>query len=63
MRICKLAGRWVWHCTLCHPPTIGSTWSWAKTLANAQRHCHRNRCLHHAYVTRHLGGWYTPGRA
>lgn len=59
IRVFAIAGRWVWHCTLCQPPTIGSTAAWPKTMANAARHCQRNRPFHHAWVAAHLGGWYT----
>ena len=55
VRIRKWAGRWEWECTLCHPAVIGSTGSWAKTLASARRHCERSRRIHHRHVLAYKG--------
>jgi len=55
VRVFKIAGRWCWVCTLCHPEVHGATWYWGKTLRNVTRHCTRTRPAHHTWVRQHLG--------
>lgn len=57
VRIRKIAGRWCWVCTLCHPAVHGATRSWPKTMRHVARHCTRTRRQHHAWVARHHGRW------
>lgn len=44
-------GCWAWHCGLCLPVVHGHTVSWAKTVANVERHCDR-MSQHHEWAAR-----------
>jgi hypothetical protein len=54
VRVWKVQDRWVWECTLCQPPAMGSRAQWHQVLSSLRRH-YRVRSCHHDWVRRNKG--------